>query len=191
MGVHKLLLPWKHHTVIQEVISTLRRVSLSEIVLVTGRAREEVQKILDGELIKFVHNPEYEQTEMIDSLKIGLRQLELPCDAVLIVLGDQPQLMRDTLIALLSECEQTGAELIIPSYQNHRGHPWLLGWKYIPEILALESPQTLRDFMKKHLADIHYLNVNTSTILADLDTPEDYRAWKPDGYSGSSGQESL
>jgi hypothetical protein len=39
----------------------------------------------------------------------------------------------------------------------------------------MRSPQTPRDFLHQRSGDIHYLQVDTPTILQDLDTPEDYR----------------
>ena len=43
------------------------------------------------------------------------------------------------------------------------------------DILALQPPQTLRDFLRSHEQDIHYLVVESEAVLQDLDTPEDYR----------------
>jgi molybdenum cofactor cytidylyltransferase len=68
----------------------------------------------------------------------------------------------------------------VPSYQLHRGHPWLVSRALWPAVFALHSPETLRDFLKQHAAQITYLPVESASILQDLDTPEDY-----DHYSRS------
>jgi len=43
------------------------------------------------------------------------------------------------------------------------------------EIQALQPPQTLRDLLRSRAQAIVYLEVNTDSILADLDTPDDYQ----------------
>jgi molybdenum cofactor cytidylyltransferase len=36
-----------------------------------------------------------------------------------------------------------------------------------------------RDFLNRHAAEIEYVPVQTSSILADLDTPDDYQRTRP------------
>jgi molybdenum cofactor cytidylyltransferase len=60
-----------------------------------------------------------------------------------------------------------------------RGHPWLVARALWNEILALRPPESPRDFLNRHAADINYVEVETSSILADLDTPEDYQKTHP------------
>jgi hypothetical protein len=47
------------------------------------------------------------------------------------------------------------------------------------ELLTLQPSATMRQFLDKHGAQIHYLNLNTPSILQDLDTPQDYRYYQP------------
>jgi molybdenum cofactor cytidylyltransferase len=56
-----------------------------------------------------------------------------------------------------------------------RGHPWLVARPLWNEILELKPPESPRNFLNRHAAEIQYVEVNTSSILDDLDTPEDYQ----------------
>ena len=47
------------------------------------------------------------------------------------------------------------------------------------EMLGLKPPKTLRDFLNRHANAIQYVKLDTPTILADLDTPEDYEKSRP------------
>jgi CTP:molybdopterin cytidylyltransferase MocA len=47
------------------------------------------------------------------------------------------------------------------------------------DLLEMHPPESPRDFLNRHADDIHYVNVDTSSILADLDTPDDYRTSHP------------
>ncbi len=84
--------------------------------------------------------------------------------------------------AVLAAGEAEGwSHIVIPSYRMRAGHPILLPAWLWPEVLACTS--TLRDVLAQHREATRYLNVDTPTVLADLDTPEDYEAGgrKPDG----------
>jgi molybdenum cofactor cytidylyltransferase len=98
--------------------------------------------------------------------------------STLIGLGDQPQLSLEAARKVLSAFESSGAQLVVPSYNLRRGHPWLVQCDLWSELLSLKSPQTLRDFLNSHAREIHYVETD-QTILKDLDTPEDYQREKP------------
>jgi len=66
------------------------------------------------------------------------------------------------------------SRIVVPSYQNQRGHPWLVARSLWDELLTLKAPKTSRDFLKKNARAIHYVNMNTPSVIEDLDTPQDY-----------------
>jgi hypothetical protein len=47
------------------------------------------------------------------------------------------------------------------------------------EILEMHPPQTPRGFLNIHAQDIQYIGIDSPSILADMDTPEEYRASRP------------
>jgi molybdenum cofactor cytidylyltransferase len=179
MGEPKLVPPWGRQTVIAHVVSQLVEAEIREIVVVTGGARGLVEEALATYPVRLVNNPDFEHTEMLASLSIGIRNLSPGIQAMLVVLGDQPtirsQVVKQTAMAYL----ETGAGLIIPSFQMRRGHPWLVGRQFWGDLLSLSAEQTMRDFLMIHNQDISYIQVDTPGILTDLDTPEDYQKLKP------------
>lgn len=173
----KMILAYKGGTVLGTVLTTLHIAGVAPLIVVTGGAKEAVEKVLSElpfEVIR-AYNPEYERTEMLDSLQIGMQHLPDKVDAFLIVLGDQPQIKGEVVRAMVQECENTGQSLIIPSYRMRRGHPWLVGKDHWPYLKSLCPGQTMRDFIQQHQDQIHYLVVDTPSILEDMDTPEDYQ----------------
>jgi len=76
----------------------------------------------------------------------------------------------------LSEVQSGAYDLIIPSFQMRRGHPWLVGRSLWPALNSLSEDQTMRDFLRQQQSNIHYLVVDTPSILQDMDTPEDYQS---------------
>lgn len=188
MGKSKMTLPWGERTVIEQAAVTLQQGGIERIVVVTGGHREEVEKALSNMKVQIVHNPYYENGEMLDSFRYGLNALlAMPeIAACLVALGDQPQMQVDTVSRVITAYRSQPARLIVPSYQMRRGHPWLMTRALWPEMISLQPPDTPRSFLNRHANQITYLEVDTPTILADLDTPEEYEKQKPRGSGDSA-----
>ena len=179
MGQPKMLLPWGEKTVIEHVIATFLQAGISDILIVTGGAQADVEKAVDRYPVRKIHNPDYATGEMLSSLKCGLRAMSEGVQAALIGLGDQPQVQEASVRAICAAYQAGRSGLIVPSFQMKRGHPWLVSRALWNEILTLPPAETLRDFLNKHASQIEYVNLDTSTILEDLDTPEDYQRSRP------------
>lgn len=175
----KLLLPWGTKTVIEQVVGVVLNAGVSQIVVVTGKWHVEIERLLTGLPVQVLFNPRYEQAEMIDSILLGLDALDGDIEAGLIVLGDQPQLRSDVIERVLQTSEDDAIELLVPSYQMRRGHPWLVGRGLWPDILSLEPPANMRDFFSRKNAQIYYVTVETASVLKDIDTPEEYERQRP------------
>ncbi len=179
MGQQKMLMSWGQTTVIGRVIGTLMEGGVKDIHVVTGRNEVELKSALKANDIQFIYNPDYANGEMLTSVQVGLDSMEDVTEAVLIVLGDQPQLELKVIREIIDRYLLTHHKIIVPSYQMHRGHPWLLEKSYWQEILNLHHPATLRDFLKAHSEIIDYVSVETPSILQDLDNQADYSHYKP------------
>ena len=181
MGEPKMSLPWGNTTVIARVCEVLLASGVEEIWVVTGGGREQVEAALQHLPVYTVYNLEFADHNMIHSLQTGITSLSNNLKTTLVALGDQPQIESDTIRRLMQAFQESSASLIVPSYNNHRGHPWLLSRSLWPEILSLQPPSTLRDFLNGHAEQIQYINIATPTVLKDLDTPEDYARERPAG----------
>jgi len=179
MGQPKMLLPWGELTVIEHVISTFLNAGIEDIAIVTGGARDQVEKAIDKYPVRKIHNNDYATGEMLSSLQRGLRALPNQAQATLIGLGDQPQVQERSVRLICELYRESKSELIVPSFQMRRGHPWLVARPLWNEILELKPPESPRNFLNRHAGEIHYVDVDTRSILADLDTPEDYQKSRP------------
>lgn len=175
MGQPKLILPWGDRTIIESVVSALLAGGVEDILIITGGSQAEVGRALESYPVCLVHNPLYQNGEMLDSMKAGLEAMPESAAAALVALGDQPQIQEDTVRQVVTIWQAHPERIVMPSYAMRRGHPWALPRPFWSEILALSAPRTMRDFHNAHSADILYVNVDTPTILADIDTPDDYR----------------
>jgi molybdenum cofactor cytidylyltransferase len=178
MGQPKMLLPWGEKTVLEQVIHTFKVACVDEILVITGGDREQVEALI-GDSAKAVPNPDFAKGEMLSSVQAGLAGLKPGAKAVLIGLGDQPQIQARSVRLIVDAYRESGASIVVPSFQMRRGHPWLVTRQHWNEILGMRSSESLRDFLKRHGDKIHYVEIEDDSILQDLDTPEDYRIAKP------------
>jgi molybdenum cofactor cytidylyltransferase len=199
MGQPKSLLPWGATSVLGKVVSTISAAGVSRIIVVTGGHRERVETLLADLALQYplqvIHNPGYARGGMLSSIQRGIESLmfhasqekNLPidpgnasgmADAALVALGDQPQIREETVRALIAGYQDFSYPLVAPSFQNRRGHPWLVARSLWEEILALPVTITPRQFMSSHQEQVKYIRADES-VLMDLDTPEDYAHQRP------------
>jgi molybdenum cofactor cytidylyltransferase len=180
MGTNKLLLsfPPGERTVLSQVLAVLQDCPLNEIITVTGHEREKIEAMLSRHVsqhggLRFVYNPDYCAGDMLSSIQVGLAAMSDDCGAALIALGDQPQIER-RIVEQVMAAHVRGA-VIIPSFNRHGGHPILIDRACWPDILALPLGASLRDVWHAHPGWLRYVQVDTETILRDVDTPDEYR----------------
>jgi molybdenum cofactor cytidylyltransferase len=178
MGQPKMLLPWGETTVLGQVVNTFKAAGVEDLLVITGGAKEQVETLV-GDSAQTRFNPNYADGEMLSSLMVGLAEVKPEVEAVLVGLGDQPQVQERSVRLVVEEYTKSGASLIVPSFQMRRGHPWLVTRPHWGEILRMSPPETPRDFLNRHANEIRYVEVNDPGILKDLDTPEDYLKSRP------------
>jgi molybdenum cofactor cytidylyltransferase len=179
MGQPKMLLPWGEGTVLTHVLSVFREAGVDDILVVTGGVKEQVEALAAEFGVRTIFNEAFQTGEMLSSIQCGIRALTRQTQAVLIGLGDQPQVQAGSVRRVCEAFVETKPDLVVPSYRMRRGHPWLAASPLWEELLRLEPPASPRDFLNAHAADIRYVNVDDPNILADLDTPQDYLKFKP------------
>jgi molybdenum cofactor cytidylyltransferase len=179
MGSPKMLLRWGKQTVIERVIRTFLAAGIEDIVVVTGGAGEQVSRTIEQYPVRTIFNSQYAAEEMLVSLQCGLRVLMPQTEAALIGLGDQPQIQEETVRMLCEAYAESKSTLIVPSFRRRRGHPWLVTRTLWAELLVMSSSESPRDFLNRRAAEIQYVDVDTPSILTDLDTPGDYENSHP------------
>ncbi len=173
MGRQKMLLPWGETTVLGSVIQTLQRSGVGDIIIVTN---SEIAKRITHHASRIAIN---NNGGMLTSLQLGLQAQKPSAEATLICLGDQPQMEEGSVRAVCQAYSKGKSDLVVPSYQMRRGHPWLVGRALWDEMLAMREGKSMRDFLNAHADEIEYVNLETPSILQDLDTPDDYLKYKP------------
>ncbi len=178
MGQPKLLLSWGETTVIGKVVDTFHAAGIQDVLVVTGGAGKQVEKAVANSA-RILFNSDYARGGMLSSLQAGLAAVKPEAEAVLIGLGDQPQVEAGSVRLVMDAYQRTGAAIVVPSYQMHRGHPWLVARIHWNAILQMHTPDSSRDFLNHHSREICYVDIDSPSILQDLDTPQDYLKSRP------------
>jgi molybdenum cofactor cytidylyltransferase len=179
MGAPKMVLPWGEKTIIAQVVSILMKADIKVIVVVTGGDRQLVESALSGYDVLTVFNPAFSLGGMVKSLQTGISAMSPGVDAALVVLGDQPQIQVELVKKIISIHKIQREKIVLPSFANRRGHPWILPRNYWLEINQMQPHRTMRDFLNTHDREIIYVDAGDDSVLRDIDTPDEYEEQKP------------
>ncbi len=171
MGRFKPLLPFWGETVIERSAATALELADTAVAVLGKRAEELAELLLGrfGERLTLAYNRDFAQTDMLASVKLGLRALG-ECGCFFLVPADMPLIAPATYEALLAAYD--GAHILIPSVNGRRGHPPLIPARAIPDILAYEGEGGLRAVFER--VGVREIPVPDEGAVLDLDTWEDY-----------------
>ncbi len=173
MGTQKLLLPVGGQPMIARIVDQVLASPVDRVFAVVGADPDRMVAALAGRPITFVVNPD-EHGDMLSSVRCGLAVLPHECTAALVVLGDQPGLTAGVVTQLLRAFETAGRGILVPTSSGRRGHPLLVALRYRDEILTRYEAVGLRGLLQAHPEDVYEVEVSTSGVLEDMDTPQDF-----------------
>ncbi len=148
-------------TAVDHIAQTFQQAGLFPIVVVTGFEAEEVKYRLAGQGIVFLHNKDYLETEMFESVRMGLDFLRDKCERIVFTPSIVPLFLPDTLHRLLQEKNS----IVSPVCQENDGHPVVLSSAIVPQILAYQGDWGLRGALKEMDAVRTYVQVDDEGIL--------------------------
>ncbi len=173
MGTQKLLLSFAGQTVIGHVIDQLSAAAIANIFVVVSSDGSAIAQVLSGRPVKLVENPEPD-SEMLSSVRCGLRALPSDCEAALIAVGDQPAITSSLVRKVVDAYQSSGRGIVVPVAGGKRGHPTILAARYFGEIVQGFDGVGLRGLLLAHSDDVQEVETDDPALLADIDLPEDY-----------------
>ena len=177
MGSFKPLLPIGDMTAIERVIGILRGAGIRNIVGVTGFQREQLSDIFADEGVVEAYNQDFDRG-MFTSIQTGIRKAlsesaEKP-EGFFLMLADHPVIDPQVLKLILQQHEKTPDCFVVPCFRGKKGHPLFIPVQYAEEILAYEGDGGLKAITSRHDEKLFRLEVNTESVVLDMDTPEGY-----------------
>lgn len=176
MKENKLLLPLEGKAMIAHTVERFLASGVAKTYVVVGNDRDKISKELAAYPVDIIDNPDY-HTGMSASVKAGIRlALECQLDGAMICPGDMPFVQTATIDQILAAYNSTGAGIIVPVYQDRRGHPVFFAQKFFREILEIDGDVGARYLLGQHPEAIYLLEVADPGMHIDIDSKEIYQA---------------
>jgi molybdenum cofactor cytidylyltransferase len=172
MNGFKPMLKLSDTTIIKKTVDTLQQAGASPVVIVTGYRGELLERHLSRMNVVCLKNELFRETQMLDSVKLGLRYIQAKCDRVLFTPGDVPLFSLDTVRAV---AEGKGP-IVVPTFQEQWGHPIAFDVEMIPLILDHVGKGGLRGALETAGKLISHIPVDDRGIMMDADTREEYES---------------
>ncbi len=182
MAVPKLLLPWNGTTVIEHLLRTLARPEIAATVIVVRPDDHALQQVVrQTNAICIV--PEVDPPDMRHSIELGLRAIREQFqprddDSWLLIPADHPLIEAAVLDGLLTRWSQRDCSILVPTFCGRRGHPTLLRWSFAAGVEQLPHDVGMNVLLRSSSELVTEWPTPHESILADLDTPEDYARWQ-------------
>ncbi|HLJ10120.1 MAG TPA: nucleotidyltransferase family protein [Planctomycetaceae bacterium] len=182
MGRPKLLLPLGNATAISTMLAALARQEIAATVVIV-RSDDEPLRAAVAESGATPLQPETPPPEMRDSVEYGLRYLTQhfqpqPDDGWLLIPADHPLLEPAVMDQVIAAWQASPEKIIIPVYQKKRGHPTVFPFRLAPDVFALAANEGLNSLLARRADEIEPIEVASFSVVADLDTPDDYARLK-------------
>jgi molybdenum cofactor cytidylyltransferase len=170
---NKLLLPDRTgKPMIARVVDNVLSSGARPVLVVLGHMAEEVEQILGGRPVRFVHAPDYAEG-LSASLKAGIAAVPPESAAAIVCLGDMPLVTGRMIDRLLAAYDPTeGRRIVLPTFRGKQGNPMLWDRSFFSEILGISGDSGARFLLGKHLESVAEVEMADDAVLRDFDTTE-------------------
>jgi CTP:molybdopterin cytidylyltransferase MocA len=172
MGSPKALLPWQGTTLLAYVLQQARAAAVTDIVVVLGPATRHLEGSLGNARVVINMEPD---TGRSASIRLGSAALSEDVRSIVIQSVDQP--VGADVLNLLFAGVARGADIVLPTYRDRRGHPVCVSGQLLPELRAVtEEGEGLRAVVRAHAQHLVEVPVDCESVLWNLNDPAAYAA---------------
>jgi molybdenum cofactor cytidylyltransferase len=172
LGQPKQLLPLGPGTLLDHVLDTARSCRFDELLCVIGGGADDVRESVDFTGVQVVENEAF-GTGCSSSIAAALGAVNSRCEALVLMLGDQPGVSPAAVAALLAG--RGDAPLAACAYADGRGHPLAFAREVFGELAELHGDKAVWKLLDGHADKVADVLV-PGPIPRDVDTWEDYTA---------------
>jgi molybdenum cofactor cytidylyltransferase len=171
-GAPKQLLPFGDTNLLGQVVRNANASDLDRVVVVLGRVSEELRASIDFGRAEVVDNTAY-GTGCASSLLAGLDAAGEDCEALVLLLGDQPGVRAEFIDVTLSEWRRERYWASVTSYRGELGHPFIFSREAFGDLRDLHGDKAVWKLIEAYPERVREIHINAE-LPPDVDTPEDY-----------------
>lgn len=178
-GPDKLLQEVDGVPLIRRVAAEVRKAGVDGLRVVLRPDDAEREAALSGLGLTVTRNPRATDG-MATSIAAGVAALDPGCDAVLIVMADMPEVRANDIDRMIAGFDPGENRAIVRavSPEGQAGHPVLFGRRFFEDLQRLEGDRGAREVISEHPDFVVDVVIDGARALTDLDTPEDWAAWR-------------
>jgi molybdenum cofactor cytidylyltransferase len=171
-GAPKQLLPFEDTTLLGQVVRNANASNLDQVVVVLGRASEELRASVDFGRAVVVENTAY-GTGCASSLLAGMDAAGESCEALILLLGDQPGVRPEFINFALAEWRRECPWASVTSYREKLGHPFIFAREAFDDLRGLHGDKAVWKLIEAYPDRVLRVEIEAA-LPPDVDTPEDY-----------------
>jgi molybdenum cofactor cytidylyltransferase len=185
LGQPKQLLPFGDTTMLGWVVKQAAQASaLDEVVVVLGRAADEIRAQVDFGGAKVVENPVFGEG-CSSSYRAGIAAVSPTSDAIMIVLGDQPGIRPEIIDRVATEWRTTNNQIALCSYQGKKGHPMIFAASFFEQLIGLHGDKAAWKLIDANPEMVQLIEIDLP-FPDDINTLEDFERLEGAGHTASS-----
>jgi molybdenum cofactor cytidylyltransferase len=171
-GQPKILLDWQGIPFIRKEAETALAAGLSPVIVVLGAVIDPAVEALQGLPVQIVINNDWQYGQGF-SVRAGVAVLPATSGGVVFLLGDQPQVTEEVLVALIEAHQRSLAPIVAPQVKGQRANPVLFDRVTFPDLLQLEGDTGGRSLFSRY--PVKRLDWADERLTMDVDTMDDYQ----------------
>lgn len=175
MGTDKLLLHWQGKPILAHTIEALLHSKVTDTIVVVpsiDHARSLLAQQYNIRVLPCLQS----SLGMGHSLAHAVASVAQHADAIIVTLGDQPNIAPDDIDRTIAQYRcAAGAPIIVQTSYAHggHGHPVLFSRAFFTELSQLHGDRGAKSLLRTHATAVRTI-YSWRPYLADIDTPADY-----------------
>jgi molybdenum cofactor cytidylyltransferase len=172
-GPPKQLLPYGGTTMLGWVVDQAQRAAgLDEVVVVLGRAADEVRQRVDFGTARVVENPVFGEG-CSSSYRAGIGALNSESTAIMIILGDLPGVTPEIINGLADVWRKHEPPIALCSYEGRKGHPMIFARSMFSQLVDLHGDKAAWKLVDANAAAVREVHFDFP-YPDDINTPADF-----------------
>lgn len=176
MGKVKQLLPFDNSTFLEHAISQAIASKGNDVFCVLGANSNEIKAHIGTERVVFIDNLNWNEG-LSASIVAGITHissLNTSCEALLIMLADQPFVDFNYLDALIETYQKNKECIVASNYGTKKGVPAIFPKNSFEFLSKLKGDKGAKVLLNSDVFKVASITPNDRNTLRDIDTPSDY-----------------
>ena len=173
-GGPKALLRINNTTFVEYIINKLLNAPIAKIIVVTSPdIFNEIKTIVPLNRVLMILNSEI-KGDQLSSIRVGLKHASNDSTGFICWPVDIPLVKTETIHSLINTSSSVNKNIILPKYNNKRGHPVIFKKNMYHALSTLCPAESgARWLIQQYPHEILELEVNDPGILLNVNTPEE------------------